>query len=426
MSQKFKALRQLLAMGCGLGPGFLLPLVLAFRMDAQLSDQILALLTMSIVGTAAITVATESHGVAKLAWNRAHGIPYADAISSVNRTMLPKGAIATTLTAIITATSFLFSRSVSLSLAVWIFVLAIGVFVTCVASTYAAVLILNEKSHIPLALQGLRHVLLIVFVFLCPEFGIALVIAYVSGEILRTLILAFITRRFLATHSEDAAPHTEERHLINEQPTRNATEDGLYRQFMANGVSQGNVLIERTAISTQQAGSLTLYDVADKITFIFIQGAYSLSVLPKMGSWAQLAGIGSFAEARTRFNADMRPLLLRMTIVLIPFASISEAVSLFAPVHSSVATTASYLGILMLAAIPTTQVMAQTRFLVMLEGTRYLLPVTLVGLLIMFTVGLGLFSLIGVIGILVARLTYRIVTVFLFQHFIQRLAEPAE
>lgn len=402
-------------MGFGLGPGFLLPLVLAWRMAPVESDRIIALMTMSVIGSAVITVATESYAVAELARFSEHGYSYRDGTTAVHRQMLPKSALATLLIALIVGLAFLLSGSMDIGTALWLLVVAAGVFLTCIASSYAAVLILNEQSHTPLALQGLRHVMLILAAMIIPNAGIFLIMAYLFGEALRTIALGLITKRFV------------EQVDVNQPATHSgnfkANDDGLYRQFASNGVSQGNVLIERTAISTQQAGSLTLYDIADKVSFIFIQGAYSLEVLPKLGSWAKLAGGDTRAEAAASFNRDMRSLIIKMIAVLAPLALISGAISLFAPLSEQAARGAAFLAILLIAAIPTLQVMAQMRFIVMLGGARYLLPVTFVSLAIMLTFGLALFSLIGVIGILLGRLFYRLVSVAMFQRYITKLAK---
>lgn len=158
MTRKWKAIRQLLAMGFGLGPGFLLPLVLAWRMAPAESDRMIALMTMSVIGSAVITAATEAYAVAELARFSEHGYSYKTSIAAVHRQMLPKSALATLLTALVVGLSFVLSGSMEVGTAVWLFAVAAGVFLTCIASSYAAVLILNERSHTPLALQGLRHI----------------------------------------------------------------------------------------------------------------------------------------------------------------------------------------------------------------------------------------------------------------------------
>ncbi|MBV7281196.1 hypothetical protein [Corynebacterium sp. TAE3-ERU30] len=414
-------LRQLIAMGLGLGPGLLLPFILALRLDAADSDRVIVLLTVSILGTAIVTQAAEAYAVAELSRSLSAGATVRAAVLRCVRALAVPAAVGVTVVAAVTFIAFLFTGGLPADQGVWLLVVAVAVLVACFASPLSACLILEDRSYIPLSTQGLRYLVLIVAVLVLPFEGGELVVFFLLGEILRVVVLALAQRRFLADEPIDSATAAG-LDATDSSPQASGGALSLYQQFGSNGITQASVLIERSVISSVGQGAITFYELADKIAYIIIQAAYALGILPRMKRWADAAGQSDYREAYARFARDVRRLLAAVAAIALPGAGVALVVAMSGIGPEAVGSVAAYSSVLLVATLPIVYVFAAMRLLVMLNGQRYFVPASLVSITVMVVVGLGLFSVIGVVGVLIGRLLSRVTTAVLYWRAIHKLS----
>ncbi len=417
-SSKFK---QLCAMGFGLGPGLLLSFVLAAVLGREASDRVILLLSMSILGTAIVTQAAEAFAVAELSKYLQHGIKATEALKKTLAKLAIPSAVGVIAVAVITFGSFRISGAFINLDAVWLAIIALSVYLSCVISPLAALLIVAGKSYIPLGTQGFRYLAVIIAVVIVPQLGAAAVLFFLLGDVLRAIVLFKAQQATVVEFdASEAQPSQQQEHQSGA--------GSLYQQFSSNGITQASVLVERAAISSGPTGAITYYEIADKIAYILIQAAYAFGILPAMAAWAKLSGAANLRGAYAQFHRDMRKLLLYCAVLAIPGAVAAFVISKQTSLPQGVQDIGLYAAVLLIAALPITYVFGAMRFLVMLGGQRYFIPVAIVSIVIMVVVGFSLFSVLGVVGMLLARLLSRTVTALLYWVAIRKLvaAEPAE
>lgn len=185
------------------------------------------------------------------------------------------------------------------------------------ASSRSGHLMACNKQEIAILLQSMRSVLPLLLVLSWPTVALAFVAAsMVLGEFLRLLVLSVLTRRLMLAPRGARAPLA----------TR-----GLVIQSLSTSAAQFGPVADRMFLSSAPSGSVTAYELADKLFFAGVQFLNLSFLVSHVRGWAQLRAVEP-VEGRRRVKRDFGLLILfsgsasGVAILLLQFAPLGITV----------------------------------------------------------------------------------------------------
>lgn len=426
-----RTLRTALAMACGLAPGVLLPFAIALTMTVGNSDITVLVCSLSVVLMNVIVASVESASIAVLGATGAKrpanqtasavAQPLAERAPSARHALSRRGLLRFTLrNVLLAAPAVLIASAILVSVfwgsvteqtefAIGVSVLALVSIIGSASAVFAGGLIAEGRTFVPIFSQGFRSLFPIAGLLLSSEATLLLVaLLAVCGELCRMLALAALSFR-----SEPGLLR------LDTEPPRPA---GLYWQFASTSFTQANPVIDKYVLGAADPGSLTAYELADKVSFATFQAAYNFGLLQRIGSWAQGQGL----ERRRRFRSDVLRLMLATLALALITASIL-ALLLVVEVLPRQWQLGAQWAILACFAMPLAiGVTASMRYLVMLRLARWLLPISVFGVLVNAVLDLVFFLAIGPIGVVLASIPARLALFLGFQGVIYLAEQNAE
>lgn len=386
-----------IAVAVGLGPGVLLPFMIALVMSAEQSDMTVLAVSVSVVLVNVVVAAVESTSVAAIGEAHAKGqLSKATMWAFTLRSFLASGPAVLIGAAVLVA---IFSSSVAdlPEFVIGVAIIAIAPFIGSASGVLAGSFLSEGRTFLPILSQGFRSLLPMIGVLVVANPSITLVsILYVIGEALRFALLALARAR--APLSED---NGEAARLSNR---------GLYWQFASTSFTQANPVVDKYFLGSAPAGSITAYELADKASFAIFQVAYNFGLLQRIGKWSRAAGV----VRRRLFRRDL-VMLMGGTLALAVVAALAIWILQQLDAVPEQWSRGAQWAMIALFAMPfAIGVTSSMRYVVILNRTRWLLPISIGGVLVNAGLDLLFLTLFGPIGIVIASIPTRF---FLFLGF---------
>lgn len=185
------------------------------------------------------------------------------------------------------------------------------------ASSRSGHLMACKKQEIAILLQSMRSVFPLLLVISWPTVELPLVAAsMVLGEVVRLVVLNVLTARLMIAPRGAAAPLA----------TR-----GLVTQSLSTSAAQFGPVADRMFLSSAPAGSVTAYELADKVFFAGVQFLNLSFLVNHVRVWSQLRAVEAAVGIR-QLKGDLVRLLLFsgsasvLAILVIQFAPLAVSV----------------------------------------------------------------------------------------------------
>lgn len=401
----------LAAVVLGLAPGMLLPFAVALRLPLDESDTFVLALSFSLVMINVAVSAVEAHSIA----NAGRRIGAGDVLGLRDLATYSLGSMVKVSPVIVVGMALLYllyaaGTSSPLSLATTAGLLVSVPLVGSVSAAFAGAMIARGRPLLPILTQGLRSIVPLAGMATPWDLSPTLLAGlYALGEVMRLLVLvvASVSRR-------------SERRAQGARSAEGVTR-GLYWQIVSNGTSQLNPVVDRAFLNNGQAGDITAYELADKVSFALYQFTYNVMLLSRIGRWSSTFGRAP-RRAYELFVRDVG----RMFLVTLALAASGAAAILLAFAVGVVPADWSRgvaWGAIVLFAMPFSIVMISCmRFIVIQDATKFLLPATLCGFTVNLVCDLLLFHAIGGVGIPIASVATKVVSAILFLGVIRHVA----
>lgn len=394
------------ATAVGLLPGMVLPFVLAASLPRGESDTVLLALGINQFLVNVIFAGVEANAVASFGASplKADGLSWRQVASFSRRSLVPScrwTAIAGSALVILTAWR-LEDRSAFIAASL---VLLVNPIIGTLSSTLAGVLISRKDSPYAIGSQGFRSVLPMIAVVTGYASSVVTIAAlYLAGEALRTLFLLWVVGRRAVTGQGSGEPDPRPR--------------GLDWQYATSALTQTNPPIDRLFLAGA-TGSVTAYELADKIAFVVFQAVYNVGILGRLHAWTR----GTDAESTDRYRTFVRDskLLFSTTVVLgLLTGGVVFGALLWLPVPEEWRLGLIW-SLVALCSIPfAVLVTASMRFCVILGVQRQMTAVSVVGFCSNMVANLVLYLTLGPVGVVVATIVTRAVIALLLVRLIRR------
>jgi hypothetical protein len=384
----------LMATGIGLAPGFIFPFVIAANRPASVTDSLFLAMSVGVLLTALLGSVIETNTVAEA---RRHD--WSTKLEGLGPYLIKLGLFSLG-SVLLVGVPLLWLYSLKV-VDVQTFLTTGGIFlglswIGSVAGVYSGLLMARNIIFTPIMLQGLRAIVPLVVLVCIP--GISIIgigIAFLAGEILRLVVLIVMARGQLR--------------LGGPSELRSG---GIVWQSLSRASAQASPLTDRLFLGYAPVGSLTTYELSDKLYFVATQIVQSAFVVRRMPGWVDLRGKG--LPSRTKLRRDFFVLTalsagvsLTLSIVLI------LAVTLL-PLASAWAAAAPWALILLLSFPLSMAQLMGARLIVIMRKQRMLIWLSIISVFANLCLDAVFFFTMGAVGIIVATAVTRLVSATLY------------
>ena len=254
-------------------PGFAFSFVLSWLVGTARSDELLLAASVSLTLTNVVGNAIEANSVAEMGRLIGRGLPPGRAVlrSYARRIFLFALASCVAVGAPLTIV-YAFRRPDPLTFSALAATMLLMALVGGVSSAFSGLLIAHGKVALPISLQSLRTIVPIVLVFAWPTAPLFVYAGgFVLGELARLTVLSRAARRLPTSEAADALP------------TR-----GLVWQSASALTAQSGPVTDRIFLAQSPVGSLSAYEMADKLFFAASQVVNLGLVVRRLSRWARL------------------------------------------------------------------------------------------------------------------------------------------
>lgn len=288
-------------------PGFLLPFILTVILGPRVSDPFFLAISVSLILTNVLGNTIELNSVVQIGRVLARtGTVSRRAVRRYRRKVRKFVMISTLLGGAI----LIFVYSISIlpeirSSFVIVAVIALAIpLVGGEASTRSGQLIACGRQEIPILMQATRSLAPLLIVIMWPTASVyILAVSMVAGEIIRLVVL-----HFLAVRVEESALGA----------TTTLETRGLIVQSISTSAVQLAPVADRLFLSSAPTGSLSAYELADKV---FFAGAQFLNLSYLVGRVQRWSGLRSVPRS------DGDQILRRDLMVLVGFSAVSSVLA---------------------------------------------------------------------------------------------------
>lgn len=391
---------RLASMAVGLGPGLVLPLVIAAYSTPYESDGFLFATSFSLVMINIVVLGIEGQSMAVVGAALDGSYPSRNAWHRYSRNVLLRGIGTITVVVPLLVLVYVIRDERWTEFIPVVAVVAIAPMAGVVASLASGVLYAVKRSSLPIWTQGLRSALPIAALVAVPNPPLVLLAAcFAAGEILRAAVLHIALRRVVRIDS-DGEP-------------KSLRYDGLFWQFASSAASQGNPVIDRLFLAGTSVGSITAYELADKVSFAVYQLFFTGLLVPRSGGWGRALKRSANAGIRTFWHTTLKTMAMLFSSTLIIGAAIWLVLRIgVVPEHWE--TGLAWALIVLPSVTFTLGQMASVRILVAFNAEKALLPAAFAGFLLNIVADLVCFALFGALGVVIATLITRMVVCMIY------------
>jgi len=274
-------------------PGFAFSFVLSWLVGTSRSDELLLAASVSLTLTNVVGNAIEANSVAEMGRLIGRGTPPGRQVLRSYSRRIFLFALATCVAVGLPLTIvYALRRTDPYQFAALAGVMRLMALVGGVSSAFSGLNIAHGKVALPISLQSLRTVVPIVLVLAWPTAPLYVYAAgFVLGELVRLTILYRTARRLPSSDEAEALP------------TR-----GLVWQSASALTAQSGPVTDRIFLARSPVGSLSSYEMADKLFFAASQVVNLGLVVRRLSRWARLPSYEP-AAGRAMFRKDFGVLL---------------------------------------------------------------------------------------------------------------------
>jgi hypothetical protein len=384
----------LVATGVGLLPGFVFPFVVSATRPASVTDALFLAMSVGVLLVSILGSVIETNTVAEA---RRHD--WSTQLGGLGRYLSKVGLFAlAALVAVGIPVLWLYAQKIEARnefLLAGAFFLILG-WIGSIAGVYSGLLMARNVIYRPIMLQGLRASVPLVALFCIPGIGVlGLGLAFVVGELSRLVVMIVMSR--------------------GHYQLGGATElksEGIVWQSLSRASANASPLTDRLFLGYAPVGSITTYELSDKLYFVANQVVQTAFVVRRMPGWVDLRGKGKSSLSRLRRDffilcALAAGVSLALSLVLI------LAVNTLPLAPSWAAATPWALILLLSFPLSIPQNMG-SRLIVIMRKQRLLIVLSLVTVLANLIFDAVFFIAIGAVGIIVATAVTRLVTATLY------------
>jgi hypothetical protein len=375
-------------------PGFTLPFVAALVLTPGASDVLLLAISVAVTVSVIVSGTVEMTTIAE--YGRVLGSrrnPAADALRSFRRRVL---LFAAALTAtVVPVLTLAYAAGAADRGEFVVLVCAVGPtpILAAVASMLAGECIARGGPTVPIAVQAMRSLVPAVLLVAWGDAPLVLVAAMLpAGEAARAAVLAAVARRLRAQQAAD-----EDGAL---------TPYGLIAQALSSGVTQLGPAVNRLFLSSSGPGSISSYEIADRLMYAAAQFVNMAFLVRRVGAWARLPTMTA-EEAAALLRRDGRVLGI-VTAVLTTGGAIGCLAALASGLLPDSWGQGFLWGTIVMLSLPAHVFnVVGTRLLVVARRQRWMLAIASATAVLNAMLAAVFFVLLGPVGIVVATVLLR-------------------
>jgi hypothetical protein len=376
-------------------PGFTLPFVAALLLTPGASDVLLLAMSVAITVALIVSAAVEMTTIAE--YGRVlgkHRSPTADALRGYRRRVLLFAAALTALVVPALALAYAVGSQDRGQFVVLVCAVAPAPILAAVASMLAGECIARGGATVPIAVQAMRSLLPAVLLMAWWDAPLVLVAAMLpAGEAARAAVLAVVVRRLRAQQAEDEASGA-------------LTPYGLVAQALSSGVTQLGPAVDRLFLSASGAGSVSSYEIADRLMYAAAQFVNMAFLVRRVGAWARLPTMAA-ADAVALLRRDGR-VLGAVTALLTAGGTLGCFVALVSGLLPDSWAQGFLWGAIVMLSLPAHVFnVVGTRLLVVARRQRWMLAIAVATAVLNAVLDTIFFVLLGPVGIVVATVLLR-------------------
>jgi peptidoglycan biosynthesis protein MviN/MurJ (putative lipid II flippase) len=375
-------------------PGFTLPFVAALVLPPDTSDLLLLAMSVAITVSVIVSSAVELTTIAE--YGRVLGRdrnPAPDALRDYRRRVL---LFATALTALVVpalAVAYAIGSPARAEFVVLVCAVAPAPILAAIASILSGECIARGGPTVPIAVQAMRTLLPAVLLAVWWDAPLVVVAAMLpAGEAARAVVLAVAARRLRAQQAgaEDGA----------------LTPFGLVAQALSSGVTQLGPAVDRLFLSASGAGSVSSYEIADRLMYAAAQFVNMAFLVRRVGAWARLPTMAP-GDATALLRRDGRVLGI-VTAVLTAGGALACLAGLASGLLPESWNQGFLWGAIVMLSLPAHVFnVVGTRLLVVARRQRWMLAIAAATAVLNAVLDTVFFFLLGPVGIVVATLLLR-------------------
>jgi peptidoglycan biosynthesis protein MviN/MurJ (putative lipid II flippase) len=375
-------------------PGFTLPFVAALVLPPDTSDLLLLAMSVAITVSVIVSSAVELTTIAE--YGRVLGRdrnPAPDALRDYRRRVL---LFATALTALVVpalAVAYAIGSPARAEFVVLVCAVAPAPILAAIASILSGECIARGGPTVPIAVQAMRTLLPAVLLAVWWDAPLVVVAAMLpAGEAARAVVLAVAARRLRAQQAgaEDGA----------------LTPFGLVAQALSSGVTQLGPAVDRLFLSASGAGSVSSYEIADRLMYAAAQFVNMAFLVRRVGAWARLPTMAP-GDATALLRRDGRVLGI-VTAVLTAGGALACLAGLASGLLPESWNQGFLWGAIVMLSLPAHVFnVVGTRLLVVARRQRWMLGIAAATAVLNAVLDTIFYVLLGPVGIVVATLLLR-------------------
>jgi hypothetical protein len=375
-------------------PGFTFPFVAALVLAPGASDLLLLATSVAITVSVIVSSAVELTTIAE--YGRVLGRernPGPAALRDYRRRVLLFATALTVLVVPALGLAYAAGSSARSEFIVLVCAVAPAPILAAVASILSGECIARGGPTVPIAVQAMRTLLPAVLLAVWWDAPLVAVAAMLpAGEAARAVVLAVAARRLRAQQAgaEDGA----------------LTPFGLVAQALSSGVTQLGPAVDRLFLSASGAGSVSSYEIADRLMYAAAQFVNMAFIVRRVGAWARLPTMAP-GEAGALLRRDGRVLGL-VTVVLTAGGALVCLAGLVSGLLPESWGQGFLWGAIVMLSLPAHVFnVVGTRLLVVARRQRWMLGIAAATAVLNAVLDTIFFVLIGPVGIVVSTLLLR-------------------
>ncbi|MHA6616927.1 polysaccharide biosynthesis protein [Pseudonocardia sp. DLS-67] len=375
-------------------PGFTFPFVAALVLDPGDSDILLLATSVAITVSVIISSAVELTTIAE--YGRVLGRdrrPAPAALRDYRRRVLLFATVVTVLVVPALAIAYAIGSPARGEFVMLVCAVAPAPILAAIASILSGECIARGGPTVPIAVQAMRTLLPAVLLAVWWDAPLVAVAAMLpAGEAVRAVVLAVWVRRLRAQQAgaEDGA----------------LTPFGLVAQALSSGVTQLGPAVDRLYLSASGAGSVSSYEIADRLMYAAAQFVNMAFLVRRVGAWARLPTMAP-GDATALLRRDGRVLGVVTAVLTAGGAIVCLAALASGLLPESWGQGFLWGAIVMLSLPAHVFNVVGTRLLVVARRQRWMLAIAAVTAVLNAALDTIFYVLLGPIGIVLATLLLR-------------------
>jgi len=391
-------------------PGLALPFVLATNLGGQRSDTFLLALSIAVTMNSILGAAIEVNALAVFGRLLGEGVvPSARSVAGFRLKSVGYGVAVSAVAAPLYIWFYSGQVDDPRFFAAVAAVIALGPIVGSYSGATSGQTVAMGRTAVAVLMQSFKSVIPLVLAATVPTITVIVLAAgFVAGEAVRGVVLSIVNARAV-----------DGLHAV--RTTRTIAPDRIVWQSGSNVLAQGQPVTDRYILGGAAAGSITAYELADRV----LQAASQLVVMGllirRLSNWSRLRSM-SRDDAARMFRRDIRILGLGSILASVGIVGVCVVGINFAPSEWRLGL--SWAAALAVSLPPLVLGAASTRLLVIAQRQKLLIWFSLASVVATVILDIVLFGALGPFGVIVAAVCVRSLMAVAYLLALRRVLPP--